>query len=127
MKIFYYHVNSQNKQNKVLNRSNSLEHEAKQLCKELNIEDFLIEKQVNQLSIGEQQRVAIARALIGQPEIIIADEPTSALDQNNRSQFVNLLLNECKKYNIKLLFVSHDINLQSKFNESFNLSKNGER
>ncbi len=113
------------KQKKVLNKSKSLAFEAERLCKELNIEQFLVQKPVNELSIGEQQRVAIARALIGQPEIIIADEPTSALDQDNRSQFVNLLLNECEKYNITLLFVSHDVNLQSKFNKSFNLSENG--
>jgi len=70
---------------------------------------------VTRLSVGQQQRVAVARALIGQPELIIADEPTSALDAALRGRFLELLLRECEARGGTLLFVSHDLALESYF------------
>ena len=113
---------SKERRKKALSSADSLELSAQQLCNELNIERYLIEKPVDQLSIGQQQRVAIARALIGQPEIIIADEPTSALDNQNTQQFITMLLENCTKFNMSLLFVSHDVSLKSQFKHSFNLT-----
>jgi len=110
------------KRNKVLSRSPSLEVEAMRLCSELDIGKNLLEKPVHQLSIGQQQRVAIARALIGQPEIIIADEPTSALDNVRKDQFMTLLIEECIRYKVTLLFVSHDRALRSHFNSHIDLN-----
>jgi len=111
------------KREKALRESGSLEAEAKRLCKELDIEDELLEKPVQNLSIGQQQRVAIARAVIGQPEMIIADEPTSALDAQRRDKFMTNLFQECEKYGTTLLFVSHDVSLKSQFSKTVNLSE----
>ncbi|RAP34572.1 methionine ABC transporter ATP-binding protein [Candidatus Marinamargulisbacteria bacterium SCGC AG-439-L15] len=105
------------KREKALSQSTSLESEARRLCEELDINDDLLKKPVYQLSIGQQQRVAIARAMIGQPEIIIADEPTSALDNERKEQFLALLLKECEKYQATLIFVSHDTELKSAFDD----------
>jgi len=113
---------SNSKKQKALLISSSLEEEAKRLCRELDITDTLLNKPVNQLSIGQQQRVSIARAIIGQPEIIIADEPTSALDNERKNQFMTLLLKECETYNLNLIFVSHDTSLQQHFDTSYNLN-----
>jgi putative ABC transport system ATP-binding protein len=75
----------------------------------------LLERPVTQLSVGQQQRVAAARALLGRPELIIADEPTSALDADARSDFLQLLLSECRAAAATVLFVSHDATLDGFF------------
>lgn len=112
---------SASRKKKALLTSGSLDKDARRLCHELDISDDLLTKPVHYLSIGQQQRVAIARALIGQPEIIIADEPTSALDNDRKKQFMTVLLDECKKYDITLIFVSHDTSLHSYFDQIYRL------
>ena len=89
--------------------------EALRLLRAVDLTSDLLERQVTQLSVGQQQRAAAARALIGRPEIIIADEPTSSLDANRQDRFLNLLLHECEASNASLLFVSHDHRLASHF------------
>ncbi|RAP28712.1 methionine ABC transporter ATP-binding protein [Candidatus Marinamargulisbacteria bacterium SCGC AG-414-C22] len=110
---------------KAQDKSGSLIAEAKRLCAELDIDDHLMNKPVNQLSIGQQQRVAIARALIGQPEIILADEPTSALDNTRKKRFMDMLVTQCEQYNITLIFVSHDMSLKQQFNHVMTFSESG--
>jgi putative ABC transport system ATP-binding protein len=83
----------------------------------LNAQD-VSNRNVTELSTGQQQRVATARALIGSPEIIIADEPTSALDSDAKHSFIELLFNETKKTNSTLVFVSHDLSLASRFDQT---------
>lgn len=112
---------SEERRQKALSNSTTLEADVNRLCNELNIEKNLLAKSVDQLSIGQQQRVAIARALIGQPEIIVADEPTSALDNHNTQQFLDTLLESCQKNNMSLIFVSHNMTLKSKFEKTVNL------
>jgi putative ABC transport system ATP-binding protein len=113
---------SQVKKARVL-ASHSIEAEVQGLCQDLNMDAALLNRPVHKLSIGQQQRVAIARALIGQPDIIIADEPTSALDEENKQAFIETLLNECKKRQSTLIFVSHDTSLKHYFNHVYTLSK----
>lgn len=107
---------------KVKSHDNSVEEEARRLLSELKLDaEILAGKNVTQLSVGQQQRVATARALMGCPEIIIADEPTSALDSNIRDSFLKLLFEECEKFGITLIFVSHDHKLGEKFDRVVSL------
>ncbi|MEM7303788.1 MAG: ABC transporter ATP-binding protein [Pseudomonadota bacterium] len=85
----------------------------------------LSNRSVSELSVGQQQRVAAARALIGKPEIIIADEPTSSLDSDKRSDFMALLFEEVERNGSSLVFVSHDMSLQSGFDQTIALSDLG--
>jgi len=94
-----------------------------QLLTQLGLEQGIMNKQANQLSIGQQQRVAVARALIGQPEILIADEPTSALDSDNRDRFLTQLFEAAEQSNTTIIFVSHDRSLQSHFSRCINLNE----
>lgn len=76
-----------------------------------------INRPAGNLSVGQQQRVAAARALIGRPALVIADEPTSALDDDTTHSFMQHLSSAVDKAQSSLVFVSHDRNLQTYFNQ----------
>lgn len=107
---------------KVLAAGSSLAQEATRLLRHLDmVDDGLLHKPVNELSVGQQQRVAAARSLIGSPELVIADEPTSSLDADRRTAFIDLLFRECERAQATLLFVSHDPSLRESFDRIIEL------
>jgi NitT/TauT family transport system ATP-binding protein len=63
----------------------------------------------HELSGGMQQRVAIARALAYQPEILLMDEPFASVDAQTRSDLEDLILQVRERYDMTILFVTHDI------------------
>jgi len=65
----------------------------------------------HELSGGQRQRVAVARALILDPKFIVADEPVSMLDVSTRAEVLKLMLDLVKKFNISLLYITHDLAL----------------
>lgn len=68
----------------------------------------LLNKKIDQISVGERQRVAIARALAHEPSLVLADEPTSALDPVTAADVLNLLISLTRKQKAALLIASHD-------------------
>lgn len=93
----------------------SVRDEIATLLSRLNIDSEDWHKPASTLSIGQQQRVAIARALINKPELLIADEPTSSLDQDNRDNFMSVLMTLAEADNTTLVCVSHDMSLSRHF------------
>ena len=91
------------------------------LCNALHLQPSLRRRQARLLSVGEQQRVAAARALLGCPALIVADEPTSALDEDNKLDFLNLLLSTASAQNTSVVTVSHDMRIASKFDHVFHM------
>lgn len=97
-------------------RSKRSKQEIENLLRELNLSKSDCAKPIRKLSIGQQQRVAIARSLVKKPGLLIADEPTSSLDEENRNQFMSVLLDLINEQDTTLLFVSHDLSLREHFN-----------
>jgi len=73
------------------------------------------DREVSQLSIGQQQRVAVARAVATTPTLVLADEPTASLDPENSAAAMDLIQSTCQKVGAALLCTSHDPSMAARF------------
>ena len=102
------------------------ESEVQELFKQVDLENELLGRFPPELSGGQLQRVVIAMALSNRPKLIMLDEPTTALDPATRVLILNLLKELQKKYDFKILFVTHDMNSAASLCEDICVIKNGE-
>jgi peptide/nickel transport system ATP-binding protein len=70
---------------------------------------YFLDRYPHELSGGQLQRVAIARAIAIEPSFLVADEPVSMLDVSIRAGVLNLLKHFSTKYNMGILYISHDL------------------
>lgn len=71
-----------------------------------------------ELSGGEQQKVAIATALAMQPDVLILDEPTSNLDPESSAHLFSILADLREHENLTVLVIEHRVNqLESLFSK----------
>lgn len=89
----------------------NLKQRISQTLKMLSLPEDITGRFPHQLSGGQKQKIVIARAIALQPKLLICDEPTSALDLCMQAHILNLLLNLKKRFNLALLFITHDLNI----------------
>ncbi len=80
----------------------------------------------HQLSGGQRQRVMIAMALANRPDLFIADEPTTALDVTVQAQILTLLKDLQSRYDMAMLFITHDLNIVRKLADDVAVMQRGE-
>jgi len=84
--------------------------------KKVEMEDYK-ERQISELSGGEQQRVLLARALTTQPDILLLDEPTASVDERIKNSIYELLRDMNEKDGTTIVLVSHDVGILSSYVE----------
>ena len=65
---------------------------------------------IGQCSGGEQQRLLIAQALIRRPDLLVLDEPLDSLDVTNQASVSALIRDVCRRMQVAVLLVAHDVN-----------------
>ena len=96
---------------------------AKNLLKEVGLNDEEINRRVLKLSGGQQQRVAIARALSYNPDIILADEPTGNLDSDTRNEIMKILKDLSEKGKC-VIIVTHSPTVAKSADHVYEMKKN---
>ena len=80
----------------------------------------------HELSGGMQQRVMIAMALACRPRLLVADEPTTALDVTIQEQILRLLNRLQKRFDMSILFITHNLALVSEIADRVYVMRNGD-
>ncbi len=75
---------------------------------ELGLEDYLLERRVNEISGGQRQRIMIAASVLLEKPLLVLDEPTSALDPISVKKVSAFLCRKKVELQMGVLAVSHD-------------------
>jgi putative ABC transport system ATP-binding protein len=86
-----------------------LQSEIEKLAAEVGLDNQILKRESESLSVGEQQRVAFAQTLANHPEVLMLDEPTSALDPTAVLTIENLILKINRELKRTIIMVTHNV------------------
>ena len=99
---------------------------AQDLMKLVDLDPDALDRFPHQFSGGQRQRICIARALAMEPEVLIADEAVSALDVSVQAQVLELLDDIRKRFNLAILFITHDLRVAAQICDRIAVMYKGE-
>lgn len=108
--------------NQILAMDGTVVGHARRLAEEVGLGDKL-SRFPGRLSQGERQRVAVCRAMIAHPAAVFGDEPTGNLDPRNRDQVMETLFDYASANTVPLIVVTHDAELQERFDRTVNIQE----
>jgi len=82
---------------------------AERMLESLGISAEKLLEYPHQLSGGMRQRIMIGLGLILNPDLLIADEPTTALDVIVEAQFLDLLADLRRQFNLTIILITHNL------------------
>jgi iron complex transport system ATP-binding protein len=86
----------------------------------------LADRQMGELSGGEQQRVLLARALAQSTPILLLDEPTTHLDLQHQMGLLELVRKLAREDDLTVVIALHDLNLASRYADRIALLVDGQ-
>jgi peptide/nickel transport system ATP-binding protein len=99
---------------------------AEDLMRLVELDPAALSRFPHQFSGGQRQRICIARALAMEPDILIADEAVSALDVSVQAQVLELLKSVREKFNLAILFITHDLRVAAQICDRIAVMQRGE-
>jgi peptide/nickel transport system ATP-binding protein len=99
---------------------------AEDLMRLVELDPAALSRFPHQFSGGQRQRICIARALAMEPDILIADEAVSALDVSVQAQVLELLKSVREKFNLAILFITHDLRVAAQICDRIAVMQKGE-
>ena len=100
--------------------------EAYRILEYVGLADLLNEAAGN-LSYGAQRRLEIARALATKPSVLLLDEPAAGMNPKETNLLTNLIQDMCKKYDLTIILIEHDMKLVMEISNHIIVLDHGEK